>query len=64
MSRQQQGISVYYAISDPVIFELCELVCDRIGNQIQKRAKEFEQIKAFSTLFLASFASPAFTHHC
>ncbi|QMS92099.1 helix-turn-helix transcriptional regulator [Nostoc edaphicum CCNP1411] len=50
VSRQQKGVSVYYAISDPVIFELCELVCDRIGNQIQKRAKEFEQIKAFSTL--------------
>ncbi|MFW9263010.1 ArsR/SmtB family transcription factor [Nostoc sp. CALU 546] len=49
VSRQQKGVSVYYAISDPVIFELCELVCDRIGNEIQKRAKEFEQIKAFST---------------
>ncbi|WP_414546154.1 ArsR/SmtB family transcription factor [Nostoc sp. CCY0012] len=50
VSREQKGVSVYYAISDPVIFELCELVCDRIGNQIQKRAKEFEHIKAFSTL--------------
>ncbi len=50
VSRQQKGVSVFYAISDPVIFELCELVCDRIGNQIQKRAKEFEQIKALSAL--------------
>ncbi|BAZ40181.1 ArsR family transcriptional regulator [Calothrix sp. NIES-4101] len=50
VSRQPKGVSVYYSISDPVIFDLCELVCDRIGDQIQKRAKEFEQIKAFSTL--------------
>ncbi|MCC5632801.1 metalloregulator ArsR/SmtB family transcription factor [Nostoc sphaeroides CHAB 2801] len=50
ISRQPKGVSVYYAISDPVIFDLCELVCDRIGNQIQKRAKEFEQIKGLSTL--------------
>ncbi|MEA5574669.1 metalloregulator ArsR/SmtB family transcription factor [Calothrix sp. UHCC 0171] len=50
ISRQQKGVSVYYAISDPVIFSLCELVCDRIGDQIQKRAKEFEQIKALGTL--------------
>ncbi|MGB7275634.1 MAG: metalloregulator ArsR/SmtB family transcription factor [Geitlerinemataceae cyanobacterium] len=48
VSRQPQGVSVYYAICDPMIFELCELVCDRIGNQMQKRAKDFEQIKAFS----------------
>lgn len=48
VSRQPQGVSVYYEISDPMIFELCELVCDRIGNQMQKRAKDFEQIKAFS----------------
>ncbi|WGV25631.1 ArsR/SmtB family transcription factor [Halotia branconii] len=50
ISRQPKGVSVYYAISDPVIFDLCELVCDRIGEQIQKRAKEFEQIKGLSTL--------------
>lgn len=49
VSRQPQGVSVYYAISDPMIFDLCELVCDRIGNQLQKRAQEFEQITAFKT---------------
>ncbi|MGB7275392.1 MAG: metalloregulator ArsR/SmtB family transcription factor [Geitlerinemataceae cyanobacterium] len=48
VSRQPQGVSVYYTIGDPMIFELCELVCDRIGDRMQKRAKDFEQIKAFS----------------
>jgi DNA-binding transcriptional ArsR family regulator len=50
LSRQQKGVSVYYSISDPVIFDLCELVCDHIGEQIQKRAKELEQIKRLNSL--------------
>ena len=47
LSRQPQGVTVYYQIADPVIFELCELVCDRITNQLQQRAEEFEQFKDF-----------------
>jgi DNA-binding transcriptional ArsR family regulator len=49
VSRQPQGVSVYYEISDPMIFDLCEFVCDRIGNQLQKRAQDFEKITAFKT---------------
>jgi DNA-binding transcriptional ArsR family regulator len=47
LSRQPQGVTVYYEIADPIIFDLCELVCDRITNQIQQRAEEFEQFKDF-----------------
>ncbi|MCU0534471.1 MAG: hypothetical protein MUD14_11325 [Hydrococcus sp. Prado102] len=47
--RQPQGVSVYYEIADPMIFDLCELVCDRISNQMQQRAKEFEQFTAFTS---------------
>ncbi|MEC4983857.1 MAG: metalloregulator ArsR/SmtB family transcription factor [Oscillatoria sp. PMC 1068.18] len=43
LSRQPQGVSVYYEISDPIIFELCELVCDRVGDRIQQQAAEFER---------------------
>ena len=50
VSRQPQGVSVYYSICDPTVFAVCDLVCDRISTQIQKRAQEFEQMKAFSTL--------------
>jgi ArsR family transcriptional regulator len=39
LSRQPRGVSVYYEISDPMIFELCELVCDRIGERLQQQAK-------------------------
>ncbi|CDN13462.1 MAG: helix-turn-helix transcriptional regulator [Richelia sp.] len=49
VSRQPQGVSVYYSICDPIVFDVCELVCNRISIQIQKRAQEFEQIRAFST---------------
>jgi DNA-binding transcriptional ArsR family regulator len=48
VSRQPQGVSVYYQIADPMIFELCELVCDRLTHQIQQRAEEFKQFKTFS----------------
>lgn len=40
LSRQPRGVSVYYEISDPMIFELCELVCDRIGDRLQQQAKK------------------------
>lgn len=47
LSRQPQGVTVYYEITDPIIFDLCELVCDRITHQLQQRAEEFEQFKDF-----------------
>jgi DNA-binding transcriptional ArsR family regulator len=48
ISRQPQGVSVYYEIADPIIFELCEGVCDRINQRMQQRALEFERLKAFT----------------
>jgi ArsR family transcriptional regulator len=49
LSRQPQGVSVYYEIKDPMIFELCELVCDRLYERMQEQAKRFKQLNAFST---------------
>ncbi|MFM2426623.1 MAG: hypothetical protein RL707_449, partial [Pseudomonadota bacterium] len=31
--RDSRGTSVYYQISDPTIYALCDLVCDRITQQ-------------------------------
>ncbi|MDJ0800530.1 MAG: metalloregulator ArsR/SmtB family transcription factor [Calothrix sp. MO_167.B12] len=50
VSRQPQGVSVYYSICDPILFEVCDLVCDRISTQIQERAREFERVKAFNAM--------------
>lgn len=34
LSREKQGTSVRYAIADTTVFELCELVCGRLREQI------------------------------
>ncbi len=39
ISRQPQGVSVYYQITDPVIYDLCKVVCDRISQQMRQRAE-------------------------
>lgn len=48
VERQPQGVSVFYQISDPTIFELCNLVCDRLVEQLEADSEEIEQLKAFS----------------
>lgn len=45
LSRQPKGVSVYYEIVDPVIFDLCDLVCDRISTRLQQQAQTLEQLK-------------------
>lgn len=42
LARNPQGVSVYYEISDPVIFDLCELVCDRVAERMQQQARQFQ----------------------
>ncbi len=46
LSRQPSGVSVYYKIVDPIIFELCELVCSSISDRLKQQAMEFEQFTA------------------
>ena len=36
--RESRGTSVYYQISDPTIYALCDLVCDRITQQHLEQA--------------------------
>ena len=48
LSRQPQGVAVYYKIKEPMIFELCELVCDRLYQRMQQKAEQFKQLNAFS----------------
>jgi len=45
VSRQPEGINVYYQISDPMIFELCELVCDRLAIRLQEQTHQMEQLR-------------------
>lgn len=46
VSRRQEGVSVYYQIANPFIFELCELVCDALSIQIEQQNRQFEELGA------------------
>ena len=35
LSRRQQGNSVYYAIADPMVFELCDMICSRVHDRLE-----------------------------
>ena len=37
MSRRKEGLQVFYAISDPSIFQLCELVCGSLEKQFNRQ---------------------------
>lgn len=50
LNRKPVGTSVYYDISDPMIFDLCELVCDRLADRMQEQADRIHQLKAFGSL--------------
>ena len=41
VGKRREGTSVVYAISDPMIFKLCDLVC---RNEAQKSAREFQEL--------------------
>jgi len=47
IARQPQGVSVYYSVSDPLIFDLCELVCQRLAERLEAQS---EQLKALEML--------------
>lgn len=49
VTRTQQGVSVYYEISNPFLFELCELVCNSLIAQMQQQNQQIEQLKILQT---------------
>lgn len=50
VTRKPLGVSVFYQITDPVIFELCELVCERLAIRLQKQVAQLEQLNALKKL--------------
>jgi ArsR family transcriptional regulator len=38
LSRRKEGLQVFYAIADPSIFKLCELVCGSLEKQLSRQA--------------------------
>ncbi len=47
VARQPQGVSVYYQIADQIIFELCELVCQRLEIQLQEQSQVLKELEQF-----------------
>jgi DNA-binding transcriptional ArsR family regulator len=39
VTRRKQGTQVLYAIADPVVFELCRIVCDKLNQDALSRGK-------------------------
>ena len=46
LSRRSEGTSAYYRVEDELIFQLCNLVCDRLAARIEQQARHF---RAFGT---------------
>jgi hypothetical protein len=45
IARKPQGINVFYEMTDPVIFELCDLVCDRLSIRLQEQTQQLENLQ-------------------
>jgi DNA-binding transcriptional ArsR family regulator len=44
VTRHPRGTTVYYEITDPLIFELCELVCDRLEINLREQTRQLKQL--------------------
>lgn len=51
LSRQPKGTSAYYEIVDPMIFELCELACDRISERVQQQVESLKTLRSKTAVF-------------
>lgn len=49
LSRTQQGVNVIYEIANPVIFPLCELVCNSLAVQLQQQHQDLEHFKGLNS---------------
>ncbi|MEA5568817.1 metalloregulator ArsR/SmtB family transcription factor [Anabaena sp. UHCC 0399] len=45
IKRQPQGVSVFYEISDPIIFDLCELVCQSLSVRLAQQSQQIKQLE-------------------
>ena len=43
LTRRSEGTSAYYRIEDKLIFDLCNLVCDRLADRIEQQARHFRE---------------------
>jgi DNA-binding transcriptional ArsR family regulator len=41
VERRKDGLFVYYRLADPRVFEMCDLMCGRIEEEIRSRGELF-----------------------
>lgn len=46
VARDQQGVCVYYEIANPLLFELCDRVCDALAVQIEQQTQQVQELAA------------------
>ncbi|MDJ0533677.1 MAG: metalloregulator ArsR/SmtB family transcription factor [Xenococcaceae cyanobacterium MO_207.B15] len=51
VAREQQGVSAYYKIANPFIFELCGLVCNSLVVQLEQQNKPLQELTAIGNSF-------------
>ena len=42
LRRRPQGNSAYYSIADPMVFELCEMICSRLRERLEAQVGALE----------------------
>jgi DNA-binding transcriptional ArsR family regulator len=45
VTRQPKGVSVYYAIADQSIFDLCELACQNLETRLKGQSQQLQQLE-------------------
>lgn len=50
VTRQPRGVSVYYEMADPLIFDLCELVCQSLETRLQEQSQQLQQLQQLEVL--------------
>ncbi len=41
LSRRKEGLKTFYVISDPQIFELCNLMCSKLQKEFTEKSRHF-----------------------
>ncbi len=47
VTRDQQGVNVVYAIANPLVFPLCDLVCNALASQIEQQNEQLASLQQF-----------------
>ena len=48
VSRRKEGTSNLYTICDPIVFQLCDLVCQSVAAKSREDIKEFQMLRKAS----------------